>query len=161
VKPVDVDLRDAVLSIYILFVQAADAVLKFVDTYFYKKVGLSTIKYMVLHVLAANGGAMTPSQIARWTFRERNNITTLVDRMGRDGLVKAERDERDRRFVNVALTEKGREVLARAVPVARDIVEQVMSSLTEADTLILKKSLMTLRQNATRGLEDIAKRTKT
>jgi DNA-binding MarR family transcriptional regulator len=161
VKPVNVDLRDPILSVYVLFVQTADAVLKFVDAYFYKKTGLSTIKFIVLQVLAANGGTMTPSQIAQWTLRERNNITTLVERMEQGGLVRTERDVRDRRFVNVALTEKGRKVLAQAIPVARDIVEQVMSSITEADTIVLKKSLASLRENATRGLEGIDKHPET
>ena len=115
------------------------------------------IKVIVLQVLDANGGTMTPSEIARWTFRERHNITTLVDRLKRDGLVRVERKNRDKRFVNVSLTTKGRKVLKQALPVAREIANRVMLSISEGDVILLEKSLRVLRQNAHDGLEHLAK----
>ena len=153
----DVDHEDRVLRTFILFVQAADTTMKYANTHFYRKERLSVIKFIVLRVLAANGGAMTPSQIAEWTFRERHNITTLIDRMKRDGLVRVERNNRDKRFVSVSLTAKGRKVLKQAMPVAREVVDQVMSSISEGDTVPLERSLRVLRQNAHDGLEHLAK----
>jgi len=138
-------------------VQAADVIMKHANTHFYRKEGLSTIKVIVLRVLAANGGTMTPSQIAEWTFRERHNITTLIDRMKRDGLVRIERNNRDKRFVNISLTAKGRKILKQAMPVAREIVNRVMLSISEGDAGPLEKSLRVLRQNAHDGLEHLAK----
>jgi DNA-binding MarR family transcriptional regulator len=79
---------------------------------------------------------------------EQHNMTTLVERLKRDGLVTAERDNRDKRFVNVTLTDKGREVVSQATPVARDIVNQVMSSICEGDAALTEKLLRVLRQNA-------------
>ncbi len=154
----DIDHEDSILRTFILFVQAAHTVLKYADAHFYRKEGLSVIKVIVLRVLAANGGTMTPSEIAEWTFRERHDITTLVDRLKRDGLVRVERNNRDKRFVNVSLTAKGRKVLKRAMPVAREIVNRVMLSITEGDAVPLEKSLRVLRQNAHDGLEHLAKR---
>ncbi|GAI79040.1 unnamed protein product, partial [marine sediment metagenome] len=103
------------------------------------------------------GGTMTPSEIAEWTFRERHNITTLINRMKRDGLVRVERNNRDKRFFSVSLTAKGRKVLKQAMPVAREIVNQVMLSISEGDAVLLEKSLRVLRQNAHDGLEHLAK----
>ena len=51
--------------------QTVDAVLKYADARFYKA-GLSKIKFMVLHILASNGGTMTSSEIAHRTLRERH-----------------------------------------------------------------------------------------
>ena len=129
----NIDLDAPVLNAYILFVQTADAVQKYADTCFHKRVGLSSIKFIVLQILAVNGGIMTPFQIARWTLRERHNITTLVARMQQDGLVRAQRNTGDRRFINIVLTDKGQEMLKQAVPVAREIVNQIMSSFDEKD----------------------------
>ncbi len=153
----DVDHEDRILRTFILFVQTADVVLKYANSYFYRKEGLSVIKVIVLRVLAANGGTMTPSEIAGWTFRERHNITTLIDRLKRDGLVRVERNSSDKRFVNVSLTTKGRKVLKQAMPVAREIVNQVMLSISEGDAIPLEKSLRVLRQNAHDGLVRLAK----
>jgi len=153
----DVDHEDSILRTFILFVQAADATIKYANAHFYRKEGLSVIKFMVLRILAANGGPMRPSEIAEWTFRERHNITTLIDRLKRDGLVGVERNNRDRRFVSVTLTAKGRKVLKQAIPVAREIVNRVMLSISEDSAVPLEKSLRVLRQNAHDGLEHVAK----
>ena len=150
--------EDPILRTFILFTQTADAVLKYADAGLFRKAGLSVIKLIVLQLLAANGGTAEPSKIAEWALRERHDITTLVERMKRDGLVKAERSERDRRFVNIMLTDKGKALLGKAMPVAREIVNQVMSSISEEDVVLLEKSLAVLRQNACNGLGQIPKR---
>jgi DNA-binding MarR family transcriptional regulator len=155
---IDVNHDDTILRTFILFVQTARAVLKYADAHLYRKSRLSTVKLIALRALASNGGTMTPSQIAEWTQTERHNITALIDRMRQDGLVTAERNSRDRRLVNVTLMEKGREALSRAMPVAREVVNQAMLSITEGDAAQLEKPLRVLRQNAHVGLEHLAKR---
>ena len=147
---------DAFLRTLILFVQTADAVLKYSDAHFYKKARLSSIKYTTLRILAFNGGTMTPSEIALWTLREKHNITTLIDRLERDELIRTESNPKDRRSIYVILTDKGQKLLEQVMPVARDIVNQVMSSTSENDVAKLEKLLEVLRQNAHAGLERVA-----
>ncbi len=149
---IDVDHEDAVLRTFILFVQTAQAVLKYTDAHLYRAARLSIVKLVVLRALASNNGVMTPSEIAEWTQTERHNITTLIDRMKKEGLVTSERDKKDKRSVNITLTEKGREVLMQAMPVAREIVDQVMASITDRDTLLLEKLLRGLRQTTYNSL---------
>ena len=159
-KLIDVDHEDAVLRTFILFVQTAYSILKYTDTLLYRKARLSASKLLVLRVLASNGGVMNPSQLAEWTQTERHSITALVDRMKQDGLVTVERNSRDKRFVNITLTDKGREVLSQAMPVAQEVVNQVMLSITKGDTSILEKVLRVLRENAHNGLEGLARYSK-
>ena len=149
---VDVDHEDSILRTFILFTQASDAVMKYANAHFYRKNSLSTIKFMVLQILSANGGTMAPSEIAEWTSRERHNITTLIDRLERDGLVRTERSDKDRRFKNVMLTDKGRSVLTETVLTAREIVNQTMFSMSENDVALLERLLRILRKNAHDGL---------
>ena len=155
---IDVDHEDTILRSFILFVQTAYAILKYADAHLYRQVRLSISKLVAMRALASNKEVMTLSEIAEWTQTERHTITTLVERMKRDGLVKTERNPKNRRFVNVSLTDKGREVLMQAMPVAREIVDQVMSSISEDDALLLAKSLKVLRQNAHHGLEYVTNR---
>ena len=156
---VDVNHDDSILRTFILFVQSAQSVLKYADATLYRKANLSVIKLMVLHLLAGKCEDMTPSMIAEWTQTERHNITTLVDRMRRDGLVTTERNKRDKRFVNISLTDKGLEVLNQTMPVAREIVNQVMLSISDGDTLLLEKVLRVLRQNTQYSLEHVTNHT--
>jgi DNA-binding MarR family transcriptional regulator len=150
---IEIDLEDVVLSTFMLFVQTAQAVLKYTDAYLYRKTRLSISKLIVLKALAVNIEGMMPSEIAEWTNTERHNITTLISRMKQDGLVTAERNSSNKRLVNIKLTEKGLEVLSQAMPVAQEIVDQIMLSITKGDAALLKEKLTILRQNAHHGLE--------
>ena len=132
--------------------------MKYADAHLYRKARLSISKLIVMRALATNKGITTPSELAKWTQTERHNVTTLIERMKRDGLIRTERNPRDRRRVNVSQTNKGQKVLTQAMLAAREIVNQVMSSIGEDDALLLEKSLRTLRQNAHQGLEYVAKR---
>ena len=105
---IDVGHKDSILRTFILFVQTAQAVLKYADALLYKEAGLSVVKLIALKALDTNGGTMTPSGIAEWTHTERHNVTTLVNRMSRDGLITAERNNVNKRLVNVVLTDEGR-----------------------------------------------------
>jgi DNA-binding MarR family transcriptional regulator len=150
---IEIELEDVVLSTFMLFVQTAQAVLKYTDAHLYRKARLSISKLIVLKALAINGEGMMPSRLAEWTGTERHNITALVSRMKREGLVTTEHNSKDKRFVNIKLTDKGQEVLKQAIPVAQEVVNQVMLSITKDDAVLLKEKLTTLRQNAHRGLE--------
>lgn len=154
---IDVNHEDVILRTFVLFVQTARAVVKYTDTHLYRKARLSIIQLIALRALATNNRVMMPSEIAEWTQTERHNITALIGRMGQDGLVTTERNSSNRRLVNITLTDKGRETINRAMPVAKEVVDQVMLSIDEGDAALLEKHLRTLWENADDGLENIAK----
>ena len=143
---------DNILRSYMIFTQSADKVMKYADARL-RETGLSFMKYKVLHIIAANGGTMTPSEIANGMFRRPSDITTLVQRLERDGFVVTKRNHRDRRFVNITVTEKGRGMLPRSISVVKEVANQVMLSITEADAVVLEKLMGVLRQNADDGLK--------
>ena len=158
-KPIYIesDMRDTSLMTFILFWQTAREVSKYIDTYLFKHAKLSTVQLIVLQSIDHNKGVMKPSEIAHWTHTERHNITTLVQRMKKDGLVRVERDKKNRRTVNVFITEKGRVVLDKTTPIAQEAVDQVMSSITDEDMSSLEKTLSTIRENAHQGLNKITR----
>jgi DNA-binding MarR family transcriptional regulator len=140
-----------------LLTQTARLISKYADAYFYKKTDVSFTKFMALKILdsAGKNEVMTPTRLAEWTQTELHSVTMLVDRMKKDGLVYTERSEIDRRNVFIFLTDKGRNVLEQAKPLANVLIEHVMSSVTEADAAQLEKILVVLRDNAYDRLESI------
>ena len=76
--------------------------------------------------------------------------------MKRDGLISTKRNSRDKRLVNITLTNKGRNVLTQATPLARDIANQVMPSMSEGDAVVLDGLLRALRQNSHSGIPPFA-----
>ena len=140
-----------------LLTQTSRLISKYIDAYFYRKAGLSCTQFMALKILDSQDGVMTPTQIAEWTQTELHNITTLVARLKKEELVSTKRSDIDKRNVNVYLTDKGRIVLSKAIPVARELIDQIMSSITKADALKFSQTLEILRGNAYGGLEAIAR----
>lgn len=139
------------LTVFNLFIQTAHAVLKDADRHLHKAAGLSAGKFGVLLVLSASGGIMTAAKLAERTGTRPHNITVLIERMKRDALVTTERRDVDRRFVYIRLTDKGRSVLAQAMPTAREVVARVMTSISEPDLAVLERLLAVLKQNTCRG----------
>jgi DNA-binding MarR family transcriptional regulator len=160
-KLIEVYHEDPILRTFILFVQTGRMVSKYVDSHLFRALNISQIKFIVLmafyFIPYKLFGAATAMQIARWTDTEPHNITTLITRMKEDGLLSTSRNDRDRRFVRITITNKGREFVHRNIPVAQDIVNQVMASVSRDDTLQLEKILRVIRQNAYNGYKHLSK----
>jgi DNA-binding MarR family transcriptional regulator len=160
-KVIEVYHEDPVLRTFILFVQTERMVSKYIDSHLFRKLNISQIKFIVLmafyFIPYKLSGAATAMQIARWTDTEPHNITTLITRMKEDGLLSTSRNDRDRRFVSITITNKGREFVHRNIPVAKDIVDQVMASVSRNDILQLEKILKVIRQNAYNGYKHLSK----
>ena len=52
-------------------------------------------------------GSMTQGEVSTKVLKSGSNMTTVIDNLERDGLVRRERDAEDRRVINVHLTEAG------------------------------------------------------
>ena len=149
---------NTLLRTYILFVQTARDVFRYLDARLYREAGSSLTQMIVLQALYFQSRVMTPSAISAWTQTESHNVTTLIRRMERDGLVNSERSRGNKRIVKVMLAEKGREMLMRIMPVAREVVDQAMQSLSIDEAARLESILKTIRFGALSGLEAIHKK---
>src|SRR3712207_9293511 len=56
------------------------------------------------------------SQLAAKHLKSRNNFTTVIDNLEKQGLVRRERDRQDRRAVTVYLTDAGRARIEETFP---------------------------------------------
>jgi DNA-binding MarR family transcriptional regulator len=139
--------EDSAFRTFMLFMQVGSATSKHADSRFYRVKRLSMAKYLALMALTVNGGTLIHSELAVWTNTKRHNITTLVERMQKDGLVITRRRTHDKRFVEVTLTEAGRAAFESAGPVARSIVYRMMSGIGEDEAAVLERCLQTMGKN--------------
>ena len=78
-----------------------------------KTAHLSAAQFNVLRILRGAGPAgATCGQIGERLIRHDPDVTRLVDRLLRRGLVARDRDAKDRRIVRTRITRKGFEILA-------------------------------------------------
>jgi len=108
------------------------------------EIGLTGSRYQVLRELAAAGEAIPLGELAARASCVRSNMTQLVDRMEKDGLVRRVGDPHDRRAVRAELTARGRErerAGARALATLRG---QVLGAVPAAQRLALERLLAAL-----------------
>lgn len=82
-------------------------------------------------------GHMTQGEISAKVLKSGSNITTVIDNLERDGYVRRERDENDRRVIHVHLTEAGSGKVEAILPghVAALVEEFKVLSVSEQETL--------------------------
>ena len=157
---IDIELENNKLRTFMMFALAARETMKYSDNYLFRAAGTSLIRFIVLKALSMSEGGLKPTELADWTQTERHNITTLIDRMTREGLITVRKNPHDKRSVIVNLTDKGRELLETSTPVAGAVVDQMMSSINEKDTAYMEKIMRVIRRNAHQGLMAAGKGTK-
>ncbi len=86
-----------------------------------------------LHTL----GPMRQSDLAYKILRTTGNVTQLVDRLERDGLVERRRSDTDRRVVVVSITDKGRRRIERTLPDFLRVVNKEFEVLEDEELIML------------------------
>jgi DNA-binding MarR family transcriptional regulator len=97
----------------------------------FSEVGLETWEFDVLAALRRAGApyALSPGQLGSQTLVTSGTITNRVDRLEQRGLVRRERDPKDRRGVSVVLTTEGRSVVDRALEDLLDRERKLLGEL--------------------------------
>ncbi len=139
---------DPIYRTFLLFQRTAQAVFRYSDMGFYSALRFNTPVFIALQGIILNGGTATHTDMAYWTNTQIHNITGLVSRMTRAGLVTTERDTQDRRVIHIMITEEGRKVYKKACRVARNNMQGVMKGITAEQALELEKILAVLRENS-------------
>ena len=102
---------------------------------------------VLLRISRSPDGQLTMSELAGEVALSTGGVTRLADRLADDGLVERRSCPPDRRRVHLVLTDRGNEVLARAIEhhlTALD--EHLASRIDPADLPALERALDTLRR---------------
>lgn len=86
-------------------------------------------------------GSMTVSDISRRFNIAKPNITPLVDRLSAEGLVERQRSTLDRRVVNIAILEAGRERLRQTQQAIHEMIAGWADRITPEDFQELSNAL--------------------
>jgi DNA-binding MarR family transcriptional regulator len=107
--------------------------------------GLTPEKAQILHAIESNGGSLTQSKISEFTMRQHHSVSSLINRMVKEGLLKKVKYPGDRTFT-VIMTKKG---LGKYSNLTHKSIDMILSSLTDKEKLalyaLLEKLLNTSR----------------
>ncbi|CAN7762642.1 MarR family transcriptional regulator [Paenibacillus sp. LjRoot153] len=112
----------------------------------YKRVPLSTYDVLIALYEATNK-KLRVNDINKKILLTKSGLTRLLDRLEKEGLIRREKSEIDRRGSYAILTSEGETQLRKAWPIyANGIKNYFVSSLTEQQLKMLEDSLKIIQQ---------------
>ncbi|MCC6738514.1 MAG: MarR family transcriptional regulator [Planctomycetia bacterium] len=89
-------------------------------------------------------GSVSMGQLAARMHLHVSTVTGIIDRLQEAGLVTRTRSSEDRRILHVAITEKGRKVVARAPEPPRSVIARGLEKIGRRDLASIRRSLAQL-----------------
>jgi len=123
--------HEAILNIYY-----TASCIKKQASQFFQSFGLTDVQFNVMMLLAYQSGpegGLTQAQLSDMMLVNRANITTLIDRMEKAGLVVRAASPSDRRYNIVKLTERGKKLFARVEALYAKQVKKTMACLNGSE----------------------------
>ncbi len=121
---------------------------------FFRPLGVTEAQFNVLNVLAGAPDGMSQRELSDVLVVDRSNVTTLLDRMEKSGLVRRADHPSDRRIYQVFLTEKGRKLWARVHPLYLRAVAHVTGRLSARQMQECSETLRALAASAAKWREN-------
>lgn len=136
--------HEALLNVY----YTASMMKKKADLFF-AQYALTDVQFNLLTLLyfqSGKEGGLSQAKISDMMLVNRANITSLVDRMEKAGLVARNAHKKDRRFNIVKLTTKGKALLEKVDPYYSEQIKKVMSPLSRLEMKTLMQLLEKIRR---------------
>ncbi|PWH82325.1 MarR family transcriptional regulator [Algibacter marinivivus] len=89
-------------------------------------------QWAILNRLNENSD-LTQKEVAKLTFKDNANITRMVDKLEKKGLVIRHSDPNDRRSWNLSITKKGIEIRDLVEPLAVDILNKISKNISKKE----------------------------
>ena len=123
------------LRTYVKLMRAAESVTARTHRHL-SSTGLTISQFAVLEALYQLG-SLSQREIGQKILRSSGNITMVIDNLEKNGLVRRERSETDRRFFIVHLTDTGYHLINKIFPPHAAVIAEDLGVLTaaEQDTL--------------------------
>ncbi len=111
---------------------------------------LTDVRYSVLQMIRNAGeGGCSQKQVADELLQSESSISTLIERMRRDGLIYRLTAPRDRRRKSLILSDRGRELLDRVETCHEPRMQQLLSNLESNDRIQLESVLTRMASSFT------------
>lgn len=115
-----------------------------------RELGLYVGQEMVMSQLWEKEG-VAQSELADACGLEKPTITKVIERMSEAGLIKVEKDQKDRRVRRVYLTERGRSLKGEVRRRWYLVEDQVFKGFTENDKRVFRQFLERMGENMSPG----------
>lgn len=104
-------------------------------------------QWIVLNVLYAEPGIIQ-SEIAQRTYKDKTNVTRILDVLAKNGYIVREANDKDRRIACVYLTDAAKKMFADIIPYIEEINEHFCYGISEEELALFDDIFGRLCKNA-------------
>ena len=137
--------KDEAFRLWALLIRAKDTIFRARQREL-SEADISPVQAAVLTIVKADSRKATLTRIVRWLFKHPHDVSMLIDRMQKEGLVRKMKDLERRNLVRVELTEKGQRAYDHAAK--RVTIHRIISCLSGYERRQLHSYLEKLRGRA-------------
>lgn len=120
---------------------------KILNAFLEKGYDITFEQWTVLNVLYAEPG-LIQSEIAIRTYKDKTNVTRILDVLSKNGYIVREQHESDRRSLCIYLTDKGIRMFDDLIPCINLINEQFKKGISDEELKIFENVLEKIYENA-------------
>lgn len=124
---------------------------------FFARWDLSASQFNVLNLLTDHDQGLTQIELSRQLITHRSNITGLVDRLEKRGLLDRQPVPGDRRAYHVVLTPAGRQLLAEILPEYHLRAETALHDIPLKQLALFRQQLASIETKAVETADQFSK----
>ncbi len=123
--------------------QALRRIIRAVDIHSYKLASQHNITGPQLGCLLAvkESGPLTSARLAKKIYLSPSTVVGIIDRLEEKGLVKRNRDSKDRRLVHITITAAGEQLVTAAPSLLQDTLASALVELPEIEQVSITMAL--------------------
>lgn len=113
-----------------------------------KAFNITTEQWMIINRLFEESG-ISQKELAERTLKDQASLTRTLDRMEKKGIIERRVSPNDRRSFLIYLTNAGRDLRSRIVPIALECIDDAVKGFTAEEVKTLENLLKRLTANLT------------
>ncbi len=117
------------------------------QTFSEKNFGITPDQYVILSLLLENDEIMYQRQLAEIMFKDRANISRIIDIMHKNGLVEKIPESHGRKIYKLVVTEKGRKIKESIFQTDIDLRNAITKDITEEELTVTFNTLEKMNVN--------------
>ena len=141
------DLEIRKLGLWLRLITNSQIIEKEIRTKFRSEFGVTLPRFDLMSALYREQGGLTMGELSKRLLVSNGNVTGIVERLKKEGLVKRWILPTDRRVYSVGLTPKGRTDFKKLADRHRQWITDILGGLTEDETTQMSEMMDRLRES--------------
>lgn len=120
---------------------------RILNAFIEKGYGITFEQWTVLNVLYTEPG-LIQSDIAQRTYKDKTNVTRILDVLSKDGYIIRKNSKKDRRISCIYLTDAAQKMFEDLIPYIEEVNEQLRKGISDEELNLFYSVLERLCENA-------------